>query len=189
MQTHKIATVPTNQLPVCVSAHHHCVRVWVVQALFFHALCATAYSSAPLCSFCHFFAQVELTVQALWQGKVELLSSSLLSFLACSPSGVQVRTIVHPCSHAINSVVATGLTQQTLHLGGCDTPLKCWVDSSAKSLRVCLKMDRALKYSSKSFLRFKQRFTSLPPHSKQIVLTDKSRIMVRRFARQQDYGS
>jgi len=31
--------------------------------------------------------------------------------------------------------------------------------------------------------------SSIPPHSKQIVLTDKSRIMVRRFARQQDYGS
>lgn len=25
MQTHKIATAPTNQLLVCVSAHYHCV--------------------------------------------------------------------------------------------------------------------------------------------------------------------
>lgn len=122
----------------------------VVQALFFHPLCATAYSSAPLCSLCHCFILIELTVQALWQGKMELLSSSLLSFFfACTPSSVW--RYIKQDIFAINSVVATGLTQQTLHLGGCDTPLKCWVDSSAKLSGCVWKLIELWNTAAKAF--------------------------------------
>lgn len=55
---------------------------------------------------------------------------SAFFFFACTPSSVW--RYIKQDIFAINSVVATGLTQQTLHLGGCDTPLKCWADSSAK---------------------------------------------------------
>ena len=87
MQTHKIAIAPTNQLPVCLSAHHHCVSVQVIQALFIPPLCVAAYSSAPLLGFDPCFAQVKRAVQALHQGRVELLFLCF-AFLARSPSSV-----------------------------------------------------------------------------------------------------
>jgi len=84
MQTHKIATAPTNQLPVCLSASHHCISVQVIQALFFPPLCVAAYSSAPLFGFCPCFVQVKMT----GRGGVELLFFLCFVFLACSPSSV-----------------------------------------------------------------------------------------------------
>lgn len=56
-------------------------------------------------------------------------------------------------------------------------------------LSACVEMSRALETSSEGILHSQLLVRFPSPYSKQIVLTDKSRIMVRRFARQQDYGS
>lgn len=96
MQTHKIATAPTNQLPVCLSAHHRCVSVQVIQALVFPPLCVAAYSSAPLLGFYPCFAQVKMTVKGEWS----FSSSFALLFLLALPlacAGMYNNTSLLPC--------------------------------------------------------------------------------------------
>lgn len=60
MQTHQIATAPTDQLPVCLSACHHWVSVQVLQACLPPLYAAAGSPARLLCSYTY-FAQVKMT--------------------------------------------------------------------------------------------------------------------------------
>lgn len=119
-------------------------------------------------------------------------SSSALLVLAWSPSGVCERALLH-----ILNTLTTALCILQQPLAWCwelfvleaAHPAQIWTGPWCWCSQGVWKWAEPWKPAAKASSIPSSWFASLPPHSKQIVLTDKSRIMVRRFARQQDYGS
>lgn len=117
-------------------------------------------------------------------------SSSALLFLPDLPL-VWASTAAHPQHphhRAVDPAAAPGLMLGALRFGGC-APRSDLNRAVVLALSACVEMSRALETSSEGILHSQLLVRFPSPYSKQIVLTDKSRIMVRRFARQQDYGS